>query len=260
MARPAPARPTSRSSTSGVFDREEEQAAIRRRLERRRSFLLHGPAGAGKTLLLARVLPEVPGVLYCRESKSAREVFCTLAEELVKVNDARAVASLGKTPAAPHSKSAAALKGIVVEALKGASYQVVLDHLGRTSQSFASAIKEVTGWAATPVVAVARSCHMEDVGHLLSLYPDRSEKMELPNFDAATALAFAQTSAAERGLAAENMTEFLDRVVELSRGNPGAILALVELAKQPKYRSEGRVKVSPLYIDFRLRWDAASHG
>jgi hypothetical protein len=246
--------------TRDLFAREEEQAALRRRLERRRSFLLYGPAGAGKTLLLACVRPEVPGVLYCHESKSARDVFRALAEELVKADDARAVAALGKTPAAAHSKSAAALKGIVVEALRGASYQVVLDHLGCTSQSFASAIKELAGWAATPVVAVARSCHMEDVGHLLSLYPDRSERMELANFDAGTALAFAQKTATESGLAAENMAEFLDRVVELSRGNPGAILALVELAREPKYRSEGRVKVSPLYIDFRLRWNQDTHG
>jgi hypothetical protein len=179
---------------------------------------------------------------------------------LVKANDTRAVAALGKTPAGPHSKSAAALKGIVVEALRGARYQVVLDHLGCTSQSFASAIKELTGWAATPVVAVARSCHMEDVGYLLRSYPDRSDRMELSNFDAATALAFAQESVAEGGLAAENMAEFLDRVVELSRGNPGAILALLELAGQPKYRSEGRVKVTPLYIDFRLKWNQATHG
>jgi hypothetical protein len=202
----------------------------------------------------------VSGVLYCRESKGARDVFRALAEELVKANDSRTVAALGKNPAAPRSKSATALKGIVVEALRGGSYQVVLDHLGRTSQSFASAIKELTGWAATPVAAVARSCHMEDVGYLLSLYPDRSERMELSNFDAATALAFAQRAAAESGLEAENMAEFLERVVELSKGNPGAILGLVELASQPKYRSEGRVKVSPLYIDFRLRWNQANHG
>jgi hypothetical protein len=246
---------------SRVLDREEELAALRRRLQNRRSFLLHGPGGAGKTLLLNEVVPDLPGTLYCRQSSSVPTVFRTLAAELVKAGDRRALAKLGATPAETiRTKSALAIKGLVTEALREGSYCVVLDHLGFSSQSFAAAIKELAGWAATPVVAATRSCHMEDVGFLMHLYPGRSDRMELRNFEAGRARRFAQTVAAEGGLTAENLAEFIERAVNLSGGNPGAILSLVELAKQPKYRSEGQVKITPLYIDFRLRWDAASHG
>jgi hypothetical protein len=53
------------------------------------------------------------------------------------------------------------------------------------------------------------------------------------------------------------MNEFLDKILQFSKGNPGAIVALVETAKHPKYRSEEHIKISPLYIDFRMHWRAA---
>ena len=58
-------------------------------------------------------------------------------------------------------------------------------------------------------------------------------------------------------LTASNMNEFLDKVVQFSAGNPGAIVALVEAAKHPKYRTNEHIKISPLYIDFRMNWKVA---
>jgi hypothetical protein len=50
------------------------------------------------------------------------------------------------------------------------------------------------------------------------------------------------------------LDEFLDRVVELSDGNPGAILAMLNMALQPKYRLHESIKTAPLYIAFRINW------
>jgi len=51
---------------------------------------------------------------------------------------------------------------------------------------------------------------------------------------------------------AQNQQEVRQKVVEYSGGNPGGIIAMVKMATQQKYRSNERVKLSPLYIDFRL--------
>jgi len=51
------------------------------------------------------------------------------------------------------------------------------------------------------------------------------------------------------------MQEFLGKVLEFSGGNPGAILAMLEMAGYPKYRSDEHIKITPLYIDFRMNWD-----
>ena len=40
-------------------------------------------------------------------------------------------------------------------------------------------------------------------------------------------------------------------------GNPGTILSLLRMAQHPKYRVAGHIKITPLYLDFRLDWKPA---
>jgi hypothetical protein len=46
-------------------------------------------------------------------------------------------------------------------------------------------------------------------------------------------------------------------VLELSERNAGAILSMLDMAKYPKYRSDEHIKITPLYIDFRMNWSPA---
>jgi len=238
-----------------LFRREKELAILRQRIATRHSFLLHGPAGVGKTMLIRALLPELPEVLYCRDASGKQRVLRAIASALAE-RGATATRVLGG-PEGIRTKSAVSLKGIVQDLLRSAKYWVVLDHLQRPSQAFAADIKEIAGWAMTPVLGIARSDHMEDVGFLMALFSDRSEKVELHNFDEVQAAEFARMVAASSGLAASNAAEFMSRVVELSHGNPGAIAAMVEMGKSPKYRAGEQIMVSPLYIDFRLNWPSA---
>jgi hypothetical protein len=244
-----------------VFDRTEEREALLRKLKSRRSFLYFGPSGVGKTLLLHQAGASLPGLLWCSQATSTQALFRQIARELVRVRDPLTSARLGRNAEAGlRSRSAVALKGIVCDALRAAPYFVILDQLTFTSQVFAHAVRELTGWASTPVCAVTRSAHMEDAGFVAPLFPDRSERLELRNFDARTAAAFADDCVSRTGLVAENLAEFLTRVAQLSEGNPGAILQMVRMASAGKYRSADHIKVSPLYIDFRLQANAQRTG
>jgi DNA polymerase III delta prime subunit len=239
-----------------IFDREEERYGIRQRLAKQRPFLIHGPAGVGKTLLLRSLLPEFPSVLYCEDSASTHIVFRSLAHSLLRLRSPRAKAAF-RNEEAIKTKSAVSLKGIVMDALHEGQYSIVLDHLKRPSNSFAAAVREMMGWGSTPVSAVARSSHMEDTGFLRPFYSDRSEKYEIRNFESLVAGQFARKVVERTKLTASNMNEFLDKILEFSAGNPGAIVALVETAKNPKYRSDEHIKITPLYIDFRMNWSPA---
>lgn len=150
------------------------------------------------------------------------------------------------------TKSAVSLKGIVLDALRAGEYSIMLDHVKRPSHSFASAVREIMGWASTPVSAVASSCHMEDTGFLQPLYGDRSQKCEIRNFEDSMAERFAREMIARSRLSGSNISEFLNKVLEFSAGNPGAIIAMIDMAAYPKYRSDEHIKISPLYIDFRM--------
>ena len=237
-----------------IFGREEERRNIRDRLTKRKPFLIHGPAGVGKTLLLRSVLPEFSDVLYCENAATTLTIFRALARNLLRLHNVRAVAAF-RNEGAIKAKSAVALKGIVMDSLLEGKYCILLDHLKRPSYALAAAAREIMGWGLTPVMAIARSCHMEDVGFLQPFYSDRSEKCEIRNFAPEIAEQFAGEIVKRKGLSAQNMQEFLGKVLEFSGGNPGAILAMLEMAGYPKYRSDEHIKITPLYIDFRMNWD-----
>jgi hypothetical protein len=244
-----------------VFDRTEEREALLRRLKSRRSFLYFGPSGVGKSLLLHQAGDPLPELLWCSHTTSTQALFRQIAQELVRAGDRLAAKKFGRSEdTSVRNRSAVAVKGIVCDALRQGRYVVILDHLTFTSQVFAHAVREITGWAETPVCAVTRSAHMEDAGFVAPLFPDRSERLELRNFDARTAAAFAEDRAARAGLTAENLAEFLAKVVQLSEGNPGAIHQMVQMATTARYRSADHIKLSPLYIDFRLQANAQRTG
>jgi DNA polymerase III delta prime subunit len=242
--------------TEFIYNRENEKQAIRQRLEKRRPFLIHGPTGVGKTLLLRSLLPEFPSALYCEDSAAMHVVFRSLANSLLHLRSPRARTAF-RNEEAIKTKSTISLKGIVMDALNEEQYTIVLDHLRHPSHSFAAAVREMMAWGSTPVCAVARSSHMEDTGFLQPLYSDRSEKYEIRNFEKSVAEQFAREVVRHTNLTASNMNEFLDKILQFSEGNPGAIVALVETAKHPKYRSAEHIKISPLYIDFRMNWRVA---
>jgi len=239
-----------------IFDREEERQRIEQLILKRCPFLLYGPPGVGKSLLLRSVLSRFQFVLYSEKSSTTNLVFRSLALRLLQLRNPRAKKAFGDE-AVIATKSAISLKGIVTEALRQGEYSVMLDHMNRPSYAFAADVREIMGWGSTPVSAVARSCHMEDTGFLQPLYTDRSQRCAIKNFDSATAERFAREIAERARLSATNLNEFLNKVVEFSAGNPGAIIAMVDMAAYPKYRTGDHIKISPLYIDFRMSSGAA---
>lgn len=235
-----------------IFGREEEVRQLRARFAARRSFLLHGPAGVGKTLLLRLVFPEFAGVLYSPQNQTPQSLYRNLAQSLLERAHPVLTKSCPQGTESLQAKTVTSVKGLVRDALQNSKYLVIADHLARPSQALAASIREfVLNWS-VPVVAVSRSAHMEDVGFVLPLFPDRSERFALQNFDPETARRFAAGCVATEGLTAENIDQFLDRVVEYGGGNPGAMLQMIRMAKSPQYCNENRIKIMPLYIDYRI--------
>ena len=235
-----------------IFGRDGEAEQLRKRLAARGSFLFHGPAGVGKTLLLRMVFPEFPDVLYSPQNPTPQSLHRNLAQSLLALEHPVLTKSCPRGRESLEEKTATSVKGLVRDALLNSNYLVLADHLVRPSQTLAASIRELMLNWSVPVVAVSRSAHMEDVGFVLRLFPDRAERFALRNFDAEIARHFAAGCAGREGLTAENLDQVLDRIVEYSEGNPGAILQMIRMAKAPKYAHGNQVKITPLYIDYKI--------
>lgn len=253
------------ASRLGLFGREEELLQFCERLHKGVPFLLYGVAGVGKTLLVEtaiRRLNASSNLIYCEETRALNAVARQICSALAARDDACVLARLKLSPkssseriqSAVQAKSSSALQGIVLEALRKRPYTLILDHVEFVSKRFYSSLKELHLFAQTPIVAIARSYHMEEIGHLGSLFSDRRARMELANFDRERAAGLAAMVAESRRLEAENREEFLRKVVQFSQGNPGAILRMIAMADDPHYRSSGRIRLHLLYVDYCLRY------
>lgn len=235
-----------------IFGRGAELEELRKRFVDRQSFLFHGPAGVGKTLLLSAVYPDFADVLYSAQTQTPQVLYRNLAESLLAARDQK---MHGVCPAgilSIQSKTAVAVRGIVRDVLRNSNYLIVLDHLMRPSQSLTASIRELMLDCSVRVIAVTRSAHMEDAAFVLPLFPNRAEKLALRNFDSETAERFAVWCADRETLTAENLAQFLGKAVGYSEGNPGAMMQMIRMARGPKYCRGGQIKTTPLYIDFKI--------
>ncbi len=232
---------------AAIVERSGELARLQAQALRRKSMLVYGPEGIGKTRLLRSFVQTQPLVLFAPQVKSPRELLLTLVEEL------RRVAKPGlDLPAGFTSSGTGSLKGIVQRALGQQPFLLALDHLAGPSRVVTGLIKDLNYFDRTPVVFVARTPHMEDIGALRPMCAGKSERLEMKEFPLPVALEFARREARRTGLCFSNLEPVLRQLVEWSNGNPGAIVAMLKMAHFPRYHAGDRIKAHVLYLDYRM--------
>jgi hypothetical protein len=230
-----------------VVDRTEELARLRAQAQKRKSMLVFGPEGVGKTRLLLAFVQNQPFALYVPQTRSPRDFMMALVQDLRRLDER----DLHLPPDA-NSLSTSALKGIVQRALVRFPFVLVLDHLVGPSRFVTGIIRELSDYGQRPIFFAARSPHLEDVGTLQSMCADRSERLEIGNFTRAVALEFAKRESDRNGLWASNLESALHSLVDWSEGNPGTILQMLKMADLPRYRMGDRIKAHVLYLDYRM--------
>jgi hypothetical protein len=230
-----------------VVERTEELARLQVQAQRRKSMLIFGPEAVGKTRLLRTFVETQPLALFAPQVQSPHEMLLALVEEL------RRVVRPGITiPANYTSLRTGSLKGIMLRVLEKHPFFLVLDHLAGPSRVVTGLIKELNYFDRTPVIFVARSPHMEDIGNLQPMCAGKAERLELKEFVPPVALEFARREASRTGLWASNLDHVLHQLVEWSNGNPGSIVHMLKMAHFPRYYAGDQIKVHVLYLDYRM--------
>jgi hypothetical protein len=229
-----------------AVERTEELSHLREQARARKSMLVFGPEGVGKSRLLRTFCANEQFVLFVNNSRSPREFLLELLEAM------RSTSKGGTISKDTTNLSARSLKGIAHRALDSAPYLIVIDHLSGPSRVLTGTIKDLYYYGRTPIFFAARSTHMEDIGALQAFCALKTERIELKNWPQPIALEFAKRQAESIGLWATNLESALHSFVEWSDGNPSSILSLLEMATHTKYRMEDQIKAHILYIDYRM--------
>jgi GTPase SAR1 family protein len=219
---------------------------LRNQAKIRKSMLVFGPEGVGKSRLLRAFVASQPLALYAAQMRSPREFLFALLHGLHSAGEGI------KVPENIGALSSASLKGIVHRALDAQPFLMVLDHLDAPSRVVTGMIKDLHYYGRTPVIFASRSPHMEDIGALRPLCALKSERVEIRNLPQQVALEFAWREAERIQLWASNLEAILPSLVEWSDGNPGAILQMLKMAHLPQFRTGDQIKAHILYLDYRM--------
>lgn len=230
-----------------AVDRLEELSRLQDRVQEKKSLLVFGPEGVGKTRLLRAFAAATPLALYVGQPSSPRDLLIAVLEGMSR-NPKRDL----RLPSNPKSLRTTSLKGITLRALDQYPFFLVVDHLSGPSRVVTGLIKEMNYYGRTPIIFASRTPHMEDIGALLPMCADRSERLEIKNFPTSIAVEFARRAAEKTDLHANNLDSVIHSLVEWCEGNPGSILEMIRMAQLPRYRMDSQVKAHVLYLDYRM--------
>ena len=215
-----------------LIGREKETARLRQLHADRKHVLILGPAGVGKSALVAHLRPQLP-LLLCPHSEHLGEICETLEAEL--------------------GLSAADLKLVqrkqrLRQALAEAGKTVVFDGLGWTTPKLSSFLESVM--ERVPVWLGARSEHPWDIGHFWRLLV-RFKRVELPPFHEAETRALVEAIARTGAISADtvNIATWLHR---RSAGLPLILREMLEELATGNYDLSNSHDLQLLDLDRRI--------
>jgi GTPase SAR1 family protein len=258
----------SRPVQEDLIGRKNELRRARAAIRNRKSFLIWGPADAGKTSLVKRAVAELPekdrqGCIYWSGAASVRQ----LAEELLRAFYAagdpcvrkkiREDGCVRETSIGPwfRGQSSGQLKSLLYLAAAKGRYSIFLDHLPPATQSMARFLKEIIWRCKTPVYLLARGCDRKEIGHAWSIYFANEYRIPVGPLPVALSRELLERSIRRFRLDRFDLAGFRDEILRLSAQLPGSVIKMCELAVHPRYHHGGQIKVNLVHVDYLMLAD-----
>ncbi len=244
--------------------REHERAKLSEAILQRRSVLVHGPAGSGKSALLEEVLSALTGnarqqCLVCAVEGPPIAIWRQLSRALSRAGDPEVLSRAERETSSKEDferwlgkQTSLRLRGIIRRAAQAREYSIFLDARSRLPDGIYRLLQEWIWSGRTPVILLARGSTLKEIGKVAQLYWHSGLRLSLGALDQASAEALLQETIGRLHLTDFADAEFREFVLERSARLPGRLICLCELAAGGTYHYEGHVKLHSLAVDFLI--------
>ncbi len=253
-----------RSHPEIFIDRKEEVQLLKKAINERRSLLISGPAGAGKTMLTLKVISELPEMLrknclYVSGMKGLQDLLKQIVHLLFDLDDPALRSRLRREGAPPvtfkkwlEAQPSTRLRGALYQSAAEGQYWLFLDHLPPLTHSASRVVKELIRMRATPVYLLARGFSEREIGHVTDIYWGDPHQLAVGALANASARELVEDCIHRFGLSELDLQDFRKEVLHLSGCLPGAIVQMCALAAQPQYQYGSQIKLKLLHIDYLM--------
>jgi len=232
----------------GVFvGRDTELARLRAAIERRESLAIWGPADAGKTALVRRVIAGLPREIarqcvYLPVRAAPQQMLRQLLEDMHAAGDEflagkfRGETGRGASFAQwAKRQTSLRMRGLLYRAAQEGKYRVLLDEVVGLSDAFARIVKELTWMRETPVYLIARGCGETELGRAARLYWNDDLRLPVGPIPLPAAKVLVEHCIRRFGLSRAHLYD-----------GPGQPLA--------EYHFGGRVETRLLHVDYMMQF------
>jgi len=222
-----------------LIGRRDELRELLAALRDRRSRLILGPPGAGKTRLIreatraaeeAFVILERPGQLHSLLVECAKQLNCRT----------RRFAALDRA-------TSIALKPLVLGSLRQTPQCVVIEDLADADPRMYRFLQEL--YYVPSVCLIVSATSRGRLGFLRKLLWDPREEISLGPLSRSESQCLFDAAADRFELRTLDLEDFRRKVLTAARGNPGQIVSMCRLAARAEYQAGRHIKFLPLRID-----------
>jgi energy-coupling factor transporter ATP-binding protein EcfA2 len=237
---------------------ESEYNRLTSALQKRQPLLILGPAGSGKSALIATALANLPkalGIISIQHFSDLHHVLIDLARFLLSTGHGtfRKLARPGNDAEKWLSQQTSLhLKGILWTSLEAEPRVIVLDGVASGGFPMYRFFQRLYFAKGTALVASARD--PVSLGALGRLFWDPRNTIHLHPLNEVDANHLFELAVARFDLGHLDVEEFRGRALEAAKGNPGQLIEMCKLASNPMYVSGKHIKFAPLRIDALMKF------